>query len=189
MFPAVRHITMLDQAVEVFAQGGNGGIEPFEFVRHVVRDNIGNDHARLVQHDVAERDAVRQRTAGEMHGVARGGFGAGTGEGRELAGCNHFGEHHRRRLQGFFLFFGVGPPRAVLHHQHAKRIARAQDRNAEERMVDFFAGLRAIGEGRVRLRIRQVHRVGFAGDQANQAFVGLKDGLVDGFALEAFGGV
>ena len=39
------------------------------------------------------------------------------------------------------------------------------------------------------LRVRQVDRVGFAGDQADQAFVGLQDGLVDGFALEAFGGV
>ena len=41
----------------------------------------------------------------------------------------------------------------------------------------------------MRLRVRQVHRIGFAGDQADQSFVGLKYGLVDGFALEAFGGV
>jgi len=56
-------------------------------------------------------------------------------------------------------------------------------------MVDFFASLRTIGERRVRLRIRQVHRVGFAGDEAYEAFVGIEDGLVNGFALKAFGSV
>ena len=56
-------------------------------------------------------------------------------------------------------------------------------------MVDFFAGFRAVGEGRVRLRVRQVDRIGFAGDQADQAFVGFQHGLVDRFALQALGGV
>ena len=110
--------------------------------------------------------------ADEMHRVAGGGLGAGSGERRQLAGCNHLGEHHRRRLQRLFFFFGVGAPRAVLHDQHAERVAGAQDRHAEERVIDFFAGFRAVGEGRMRLRVRQVYRVGFAGDQADQAFVG-----------------
>ena len=62
MLAAVGDVAVLDQPVEIGAQGGNGGIEPLEFVRHVVGDHVGNDDARLVQHDVTERDAVRQRT-------------------------------------------------------------------------------------------------------------------------------
>ncbi len=171
MLAAVGNVAVLDQPVEVGAQGRNGGVEPFEFVRHVVGNHVGDDNARLVQHDVAERDAVRQRRANEMHRVAGGGLGAGAGEGRQLARCDHFGEHHRRRLQRFFFFFGVGAARAVLHDQHAERIAGAQDRHAEERVIDFFAGFRAVGEGRMGLRVREIDRVGFAGDQADQAFV------------------
>ena len=39
------------------------------------------------------------------------------------------------------------------------------------------------------LRVGQVDRVGLARDQADQAFVLPQHGLVDGLALEAFGGV
>ena len=182
-------VAMLDQPVEIGAQGGDGGIEALEFARHVVGDDIGDDDARLVQHDMAERDAVRQRGAGKMHGVAGGRLGAGTGERRQLAGGDHLGEHHRRGLQRLFFFLGIGAPRAVLHHHHAERIAGAQDRHAEEGVVDFFAGFRPVAEGRVGVRLRQVDRIGFARHQADQALVGIQHGLVDGFALEAFGGV
>ena len=41
----------------------------------------------------------------------------------------------------------------------------------------------------MRLRVGQVDGVRLAGDQADEAFVGAQHGLVDGFALEAFGGV
>ena len=175
--------------VEIGAQGGDRGVEPLELARHVVGDHVGDDDARLVQHDVAERDAVRQRGAGQMHGMAGDRLGAGAGERGQLAGGDHLGEHHRRGLQRFFFLLGIGAARAVLHHQHAERIAGAQDRHAEEGMVDFFAGFRPEREGRVGLRVRQVDRIGFAGDQADQAFVGLQHGLVDGFALQALGGV
>ncbi len=189
MLAAVGDVAMLDHAVEIGAQGGDRRVETFEFARHVVGDHIGDHHARLVQHDVTERDAVRQRRALHVHRMARGRFGAGAGERRQFAGRDHLGEHHRRGLQRFFFFLGVGAPRAVLHRQNAERIAGAQHRHAEEGVVDFFARLWAEREGRVVLRVRQVDRIGFAGDQADQAFVGLQHGLVDRFALEAFGGV
>ncbi len=107
----------------------------------------------------------------------------------QLARGDHLREHHGGGLQRLLFLLGIGAPRPVLHHQHAERIAGAQDRHAEERVVDLFAGLRPVGEGRVRLRFREVDRVGFAGDQADQAFVGAQHGLVHGFRLEAFGGV
>ena len=189
MLAAVGEVAVLDQPVEIGAQGGDGGVESLQLARHVVGDDIGDDHARLVQHDMAERDTVRQRRAGQMHRVAGGRFGAGAGERGQLARRDHLGEHHRRGLQRLFFFLGVGAARAVLHHQHAERVARAQDRHAEEGVVDFFAGFRPEREGRMGLRVRQVDRVGLARHQADQALVGLQHGLVDGFALQAFGGV
>jgi len=116
-------------------------------------------------------------------------LGAGAGERRQFSGGDHLGEHHRRGLQRLFFLFRVGALCAVLHHQHAERIARAQDRHAEERVIDFFAGFRPERECRMRLRVRQVFWFGFAGDQTDQAFVGLQDGLVDRLALQALGGV
>jgi hypothetical protein len=121
--------------------------------------------------------------------MARDRLGAGPGARGELARGDHLGEHHRRGLQRLFFLFGVGAPRAVLHYQHAERVAGAQHRHAEEGMVDFFAGFRAERECGVRLRVGQVDRIGFARHQADQAFVGLEHGLVHGFALQALGGV
>ena len=138
---------------------------------------------------MTERDAVGQRDAGDLHRVARGRFGAGAGDRRQFARRDHLGEHHRRGLQRFFFFFRIGPACAVLHRQHAERIAGAQHRHTEERVVDFFAGFRTEREGRMVLRVRHVDRLRLAGDQADQAFVSLQHGFVDGFALEAFGGV
>ena len=124
MLAAVDDVAMFDQPVEIGAQGGDRGVEPLDFARHVVGNDIGDDDARLVQHDMAERDAVGQRRAFHMHGVARGRFGAGLGERRQFAGGDHLGEHHRRGLQRFFFFFGIGPARAVLHRQARRAYCR-----------------------------------------------------------------
>ena len=121
--------------------------------------------------------------------MARDRLGAGAGERGQFARGDHLGEHHRGGLQRLFFLLGVGAARAVLHHQHAERIAGAQHRHAEEGMVDFFAGFRAEREGRVRLRVRQVDRIGLARHQADQALVGLQHGLVHRLALQALGGV
>ena len=125
----------------------------------------------------------------DIERVARDRLGAGAGDRGQFARGDHLGEHHRRGLQRLFFLFGVGAARAVLHHQHAERIAGAQHRHAEEGVVDFFAGFRPEREGRVRLRVRQVDRIGLARHQADQAFVRLQHGLVHGFALQALGGV
>ncbi len=80
MLATIGDVAMLDQPVEIFAQGSDRGVEPLEFVLHVVGDDVGDDHAWLVQHDVTECDAVGQRTAREMHRVPRDRFRARAGE-------------------------------------------------------------------------------------------------------------
>ena len=90
---------------------------------------------------MAERDAVVERQAGELQRPARGRLGAGLGDRGKLARGDHLGEHHRGGLQRLLFLLGVGATRPVLHHQHAERAAGAQDRHAEEGVVNLFAGL------------------------------------------------
>ncbi len=182
-------VAVFEHFVEARAQRLDRRLEALQLLGHVVGDEIGDDDARLVQHDVAERDAVAQSRALEMHRAPRRRLGAGQRQRGELAGGDHLREHHGGGLQRLDFLFGIGAPRAVLHHQHAERIAGAQHRHAEEGVVDLFAGFRPVGEGRMRLRVRQVDRAGLACDQADQAFVGAHHGAVHRFAIEAFGGV
>ena len=51
------------------------------------------------------------------------------------------------------LVLGIGAPGPVLHREHADDAAGAQDRHAEERVVDLLAGLREIAEVGVGLRV------------------------------------
>jgi hypothetical protein len=168
--------------------GGDRLVEarPIRFVTSSAM-SVGDDDARLVQHDMAEPTPSRGRRR-------RWRSGARSIDGRawragEFAGRDHLGEHHRGRLQRLDLFLGIGAVRAVLHDQHAERVAGAQDRHAEEGVVDLLAGLRQVGEGRMALRVRQVERARLGGDQADQALADPQRGLVDGFAVEALGGV
>ena len=77
----VNHVAMLEQPVEVGAQCGNRRFKPLELFWDIIGDHIRDDDARLVQHDMAERDAVREDSALEMLRMTRRRFGAGAGEG------------------------------------------------------------------------------------------------------------
>ena len=100
----------------------------------------------------------------------------------------NLGQQHRRRLQRLDLFFRIAAPRAILHDEHAERIAAAQNRHAEEGLVDFFARLRLVGEGRMVLRVGQSERLGARRDQADEALVRAHRRQMHGFALQALGG-
>ena len=60
---AVGDLAALEQDVEIGAHGLDRGFQALHLFRHVVGDEIGDDDARLVQHHVAERDAVVERHA------------------------------------------------------------------------------------------------------------------------------
>ena len=150
---ALGDVAALQHAVEIGAQLGQRRVELLDFLRQVFGDVVGDDDARLVQHDMAERDAVGQDRAGLVQGMPRRGFGAGLRQRRQFAGGDHFRQHHGGGLQRLDLFLDIGALGAVLHDQHAERVAGAQDRHAEERMVDFFAGFRPERERRMALRV------------------------------------
>ncbi|MGX0998611.1 hypothetical protein AB7M38_005903 [Bradyrhizobium diazoefficiens] len=186
---ALGDVAALQHAVEIGAQLGERGVQPLDFLRQVLGDVVLDDDARLVQHDMAERDTFRQDRADLLHGVARGRLEAGLGQRRQFAGGDQLGQHHRGGLQRLELFLDIGALGAVLHHQHAERVAGAQDRHAEEGVVDLFAGLRAEREGRMALRVVQIERRRLAGDEADQALMGAEHGMVHRLAVQTFGGV
>ncbi len=129
----------------------------------------GDDHARLVQDDVAKADAVGKRDARKHQRPLQVEDGVGPRESGKLADRHHLGQHHRRRLQRLEFFLVVGAVRRVLDDEHAKRAARTQDRHAEERVVNLFAGFRQVLEGRVLLRVAEVQRQRILGDRADEA--------------------
>ncbi len=53
-----RHVALLDEAVDRQAQRRDGVLEPRDLGVEVLGDELGHHHARLVQHGVAEPDAV-----------------------------------------------------------------------------------------------------------------------------------
>ena len=92
---------------------------------------------------------------------------AGLDDRLQFAGRDDLRQHHRGRLERLDLFFRVSALRLVLDDEHAERIAGAQDRHAEERMVNFLARLRPVGKGRMMLRVGNRQRLGFACDEAD----------------------
>ena len=186
---ALGDVAALQHAVEIGAQLGQRRVQLLDFLRQVFGDVVGDDDARLVQHDMAERDAVGEDRAGLVQGMPRRRFRAGLRQRRQFAGGDHFRQHHGGGLQRLDLFLDIGALGAVLHHQHAERIAGPQDRHAEERMVDFFAGFRPERERRVALRVREVERARLAGDQADEALMRVQHRSVHRVAVQTFGGV
>ena len=64
MLAAVHDVAVLKELVELGAERLHRRLEMFQFLRDIVGDVIGDDDARLMQHDVPQGDSVRQRPAG-----------------------------------------------------------------------------------------------------------------------------
>ncbi len=56
-------------------------------------------------------------------------------------------------------------------------------------MIDLFAGFRQVAEGRMRLRVGKVERLGGSGDRADEALPHPQLRKVDGVLVQTFGGV
>ena len=162
-------VAVLDELVDGGAHGADRLLQALDLDLHVLGDDLLHDHARLVQHHVAEPDAVGEADAALVERAAHREAGAGRRQGLQLARGDHLGEHHGGRLQRLDLFLRVGAVGPVLDVEHAESVAAAQDRHAEEAVIDLLARLRPVREGRMRLRIGEGERLGGAGDQADEA--------------------
>ncbi len=106
----------------------------------------------------------------------------------QLAGREHLGQDRGDHLHRLDLVLGIGPARPVLHRQHAHDLAGAQDRHAQERVVDLLAGLGEIAEVGVALRVGGVDDLALGGDGADQALADSHPGLVHRLGGKADGG-
>ena len=182
-----RHVAPLHHAVDRAGEVLDRLGEPPPLELDVLGDQARDHDARLVQHHMAERHAFGNGKPGEPRRNLAAPLRADL-FGHQPAGGDHLGEHHGRGLQRLDLLVAILPLGAVLHREHADGVAAAQDRHADEGVIDLLAGLGPIGEGRVMLGVGELHRLGLLGDQADQALAGLQMRVVDGLGVEALGG-
>ena len=130
--PLSRDVVAREHVVDEQAERGDRRVEPGRFGLGILADQRGDDDARLVQHDMAETDALAEAEAGDGDRPLQVERVPGRREPFELADRDHLGEHHGGRLQRLDFFVVVGAMRAVLDDEYAERAAGAQDRHAEE---------------------------------------------------------
>ena len=171
------------------AQRAQRVVEPAHFGLAVLVEQIGDDDARLVQHDVAETTPSLNDRPLKVDRPAEVEFEPRPRQPRQIAGSDHFGDHHRRCFHRLDLVVAIVPLGAVLHDQHAERAAGPQHRHAEEGVVALFAGLRQVGECRVLLRVRQIERPRAGCDRADQALPELAAGPGARTRVQAFGSI
>ena len=181
-------VAAVDEVVDRGAHRADRRLQPLQLRLDIVGHDLGHGHARLVHDDMAEAEAVGDAETLQRQRPPAGDRSALRRHPLQLARGDHLGEQHRRRLKRLDLLFRVGAPRAVLHHQHADRRAPAQDRHAEEGLVDLFAGLGLVGERRMMLGVGERQRFGARGDEADEALARPHGRQMDGFAVEALGG-
>ena len=183
-----RHVTAIEHTVDHARQLVDGLLEAPSFELKVLGDELGDDDARFVQHDVTEGNAFGDRHTGKtLRGLSPRLRRDLLGDAQAARG-QHLGKHHGRGLQRLDFLIAIGSVRAVLHRQHADGIAPAQDRHAEEGVVDVLARLRVIGEGWMALSVGKLQSFGLLGDQANETFAAPHMRVVNRLPVQAFGG-
>ena len=178
-----RSIIEFDRAGEVL----DGLAEPAPLELDILGDQARDHDARLVQHHMAERHTFGDRQSGEPRRDFAPSLGADL-LAHESTRSDHLSKHHGGGLQGLDLLVAILPLGAILHREHADRVAAAQDRHADKGVIDLLAGFGTVGEGRVMLSIGELQRLGLLRDQADQSFARFQMGIVDGPGIEAFGG-
>ena len=181
-------VVAVDQVVDRGAHRADRRFQPVELQFHVVGDDLGHRDARLVHHDMAQAEAIGDAEALERHRAADGDRRALGRDRLQFARRDHLGEQHRGRLKRLDLFFRIGAPGAILHHEHADRGPAPQHRHAEERLIDLFTRLGLVGKRRMMLRVGERQRLGAGGDEADQALPRPHGGQMHGFPVEPLGG-
>ena len=141
-------------------------------------NTAGADRQARVEPDAVEPHRQRRADQAFRHLVRVDQFAAG----------DQLGDDHRDRLQDLDLVLGVMAQGPVLHHQHAEDPAAAQDRHAHQRVIDLLAGLRAIGEIGMRLRVGERQRPAAGGDDPDQPLADPQPGAMHRLGPQPLGG-
>ena len=163
-------VAMIDQKIDRGAQAVNRLVQTLFFKVGIVGNKVRDHDARFVHHGMAEADAIGEGFSRQRHPATKGDIETRLCEGLQLTRGDHLRQHHGGGLQRLDLFFGIEPVCAVLDNHDAERVARPQDGNAEEGLIDFFARLGLVREGRMGLGIWKIQGFGLLGDQTDKAF-------------------
>jgi hypothetical protein len=184
-----RHVAPRQHVVDRDPQRTERLRKALQFLIRVLVEQVGDDDPRFVQHHIAKADALAIAVALDGDGPRKIELQSGLGDLLELAGRYHLGEHHGGRLEHLDLVLAVVALRLVLHDENAERAPRAQDRHAEEGVIDLLTGLRQVGEGGMRLRIGEIERPHRRGDRADEALPHLQLRQVHGGLVQTLGRV
>ena len=178
----------LEHAVDIFAHAAQRFEEAHLLLLDILRDHALDDDAGFVQHGAADRDTGRELHTVDAQRQQSDAIDlldlVGTDD---VTGRDQFRQHHGDGLQRLDLFLVVLATRAVLHDQDAQHAAGAHDRHARQRVIDFLAGLGAIGELRMMLGIVERQRPAMGGDVADQTLADPQARGMDGRRVEALG--
>ncbi len=187
MLAGPRHIVIGQHGVDGFAELDERIVEARLLRLDVFGEKLGDGHARLVQDDMAERDALRHCDA--LDGLALRAPGLWRGDVEALQDIrHHLRSDHGDGLQDLDLLLRIGSRDRVLHGEHADGASAADHGHPEEGLIDLFAGFRAIGIGGVIFGVRQVHVLAAARHEADETLAGLHMRGVNRFLAKAFGG-
>ena len=170
MLTGMGDVAMIDQKIDRGSQTVNRLVQTLFFKIGIIGNQVRDHDARFVHHGMAEANAVREGFSRQRHPATKGDIETGPCEGLQFTRGDHLRQHHGGGLQRLDLFFGIEPVRAVLDNHDAERVTGPQDRNAEEGLIDFFARLGLVREGRMGLGVWQVQGFGLLGDQTHKAF-------------------
>ena len=157
--------------------------QAFDFDVRIVGHRVRDDHARLMQPDMALGDALLPDTAPEHARV-------GMPRAQRLAFADkspqfrHFGQNHGDDFQCVDLVVRKSTRLARLNDQHAQLVAQPLDWYATKRRKDLFAGLRHIAEPLGRGRIRLIYHAPIAGNPANKTLTQPHARLVNGLGFK-----
>ena len=159
----------------------------FVFGVRVVGEHLADADIRCMQHRLADREAFVDRQPRHAGGAEQPPVAGEETLIRldQVPRRDQFCDHGADDLQRFGFLVRIGPLVAVLDDQHAPDAAAANDRHAQQRRKNLFAGFRPVAEIRMLLSVRQVQRLGRQRDGADQAFAYLQPGDVHGFGVQA----
>ncbi len=186
---AAGQVLGFQQFVEIAAQPIQALLQALRFRIGIFGHQMPDHDPGVVHHRLADADAGIQAHAFQAHRQQRVAI-----DRRQLAAFNQFarrnqlGQDHGHGFERFDLFVGVMAAALVLDHQNADDTAAAHDRHTDQRVVDFFARFRPVGEHRMGLRVGQRQRPRMGGDVADQTFADAQTRLVHGFGQQTFGG-
>ncbi len=183
------HVARREEVVDRALHRGNGAAQALQLLLRILGDDLTDDDPRLVQHGRADGEpAIDARAFQPRRQRARAVGGLEFERVHKPAARHHLGDDHGDGLQRLDLVLGVIAQRAVLHHQHAEHVPAAQDRHAHQRVIDFLAGLRPVGEVGMRLRIRERQWPRGRRDDTDQPFADAQPRAMHRLGTQPLGG-